>query len=67
MLKANQKKGAMEQEKKEKYPDTVGSKLAEKARKMANSLCDDRREGHLHKALAIIYASSSKKTVSARH
>ncbi|HUJ08672.1 MAG TPA: hypothetical protein VL171_01475 [Verrucomicrobiae bacterium] len=65
-MKSRQKKVAMDKEKKEQYPETVGSRLAEKARRLANSLSDDKRESHLHKALAIIYGSSGKKTVSVR-
>ena len=38
-----------------KHPETVGSKLAAKARGLANSLSDSERESHLHKAMAIIY------------
>jgi len=56
----------MMKEKKSQYPETTGGKAAAKARKMANSLSDEGREQHLQKALAIIYGSGSKKTVSAR-
>jgi hypothetical protein len=65
-MKSHPKKAGAVKEKKSRYPETNGSKAAAKARKMANSLTDEKREEHLQKALAIIYGSGSKKTVSAR-
>ena len=56
----------MESNKKSQHPETVGSKLAAKARRLANSLSDSERESHLHKAMAIIYGSSGKKAVGVR-
>jgi hypothetical protein len=65
-MKPHSKKSAMRKNKKSQYPETVGSRLAAKARKMANSLADNQRASHLHKALAVIYGSSGKKTVGVR-
>jgi hypothetical protein len=65
-MKSHPKKATMEKEKKGQYPETNGSKAAATARKLANSLCDERREEHLQKALAIIHGSGGKKTVSTR-
>ena len=56
-MKSRPKKVSLVKEKKGQYPETNGSKAAAKARKMANSLTDERREDHLQKALAIIYGS----------
>ena len=54
-MKPHPKKATMEKEKKGQYLETTGSKAAATARKLANSLCDERREEHLQKALAIIF------------
>jgi hypothetical protein len=61
-MKSHPKNTSMVKENKGRYPETNGSKAAAKARKMANSLSDEKREEHLQKALAIIYGSGSKKS-----
>jgi hypothetical protein len=65
-MKPTPKRRGMAKAKKSEYPETVGSRLARKARKLANSLSDEKREGHLHRALTVIYGSGGKKTVGCR-
>ena len=49
------------------YPDSShGCKVASRARKMANSLSDDKRESHFRQGMAMIYGAGGKKTVVPR-
>lgn len=49
------------------YPDeTPGSRLAAKARKLANKLTPEQRREHFHSAMAMIYGGAKEATV-ARH
>jgi hypothetical protein len=53
--------------KKPDYPDeTSGSRLAVKARKLANKLTREQRREHFNDAMAMIYGNTKEATV-ARH
>ena len=53
--------------KKPDYPEeTAGSRLAAKARKLANKLTPEQRREHFNGAMAMIYGGAKEATV-ARH
>jgi hypothetical protein len=54
-------------QKKLDYPQTtVGSRLAAKARKMANNLTREERREHINSAMAMIYAGTNKASLPRR-
>ena len=53
--------------KKPDYPEeTSGSRLAAKARKLANKLTPEQRREHFNGAMAIIYGGAEKTTLPRR-
>lgn len=53
--------------KKLEYPETTaGSRLAAKARKMANKLTAEQRREHFNGAMAMIYGGAKEATVPRR-
>ncbi len=54
-------------QKKLDYPQTTaGSRLAAKARKMANNLTREERRAHINAALAMIYAGAKEADIARR-
>lgn len=54
-------------QKKLNYPQTTaGSRLAAKARKMANNLTREERREHINAAMAMIYAGAKEATLPRR-
>ena len=55
-------------QKKPDYPEeTPGSRLAAKARKLANKLTPEEEAEHLRRGMAIIYGSQPKEITGAGH
>ena len=49
------------------YPEeTPGSRLAAKARKLANKLTPEQRREHFNKAMTMIYAGAKEATLARR-
>jgi len=61
------KKLRRDAQKKLDYPQTTaGSRLAAKARKMANNLTREERRAHINAAMAMIYAGANKAALPRR-